>query len=201
MNEDRTEADADRALEADLVARARDGDPEAYGRLAERYAAPLAAVAFARTGERETARDLAQEALIEGYERLGELADPQRLGAWLYGICRNRAVSWVRRRGAERRANRRRQEAREAGRREAETPAQAAARSEEEDRVLAGLAELAEHDREILLLRYAGGLGRQETAALLGLSPAATDKRLQRAAARLRERLAAGPDDGNEADA
>lgn len=162
------------------------GRRESYNLLVERYSAPLVAAAYARLGDREAARDLAQDALVEAYRRLGELLKPDRFGAWVYGICRHRCADWLRRRIVERRESRRRtREGSDAPQR----PDEAAMAQEENEALHAALAALPEADREIILLRYIGGLGREQTAALLGIRPAAADKRLQRGLARLRERF------------
>ena len=54
----------------------------------------------------------------------------------------------------------------------------------------AALAGLSGKDREALLLRFYRGLGMREVGALLGIQPAAAQKRIDRALERLRRKLA-----------
>jgi RNA polymerase sigma factor (sigma-70 family) len=180
-------SDDDRYVRATLQ-----GDSAAYETLVERYAATLAGIAFARTGLREAAADVAQETLCEAYERLGTLNDPARFGPWICRMAANKAISWVRRKGAERRALEERRIERE-DRQPPRSPFAAAAEDEELARVLAAMESLSEADREVLMLRYYNGLGRAETAELLEIRPAALDKRLQRALERLQRELEIDP--------
>jgi RNA polymerase sigma-70 factor (ECF subfamily) len=165
------------------------GDKEAYGILVDRYVSALVSVAYARTGNRGIAGDLAQDALVEAYQRLADLDDPDRFASWAYAICRNLAMSWVRRRRVERADHARQREAEAERRDRSEDPGQAAARREETERLLVALRSLSDADQEIIALRHLGGTGRQETADLLGVKPEAADKRLQRAMDRLRNAM------------
>jgi RNA polymerase sigma-70 factor (ECF subfamily) len=63
-------------------------------------------------------------------------------------------------------------------------------RQEEADRVRAALAQLAEGDREVLVLRYLEGLSNPDIAAALGISEGAVKMRHLRALERLRGLLA-----------
>ena len=62
-------------------------------------------------------------------------------------------------------------------------------RSEQRRRVQAILAQLAEADREVLVLRYLEHLSTPELAAILGLTPAGVKTRQLRALQRLRDLL------------
>jgi RNA polymerase sigma-70 factor (ECF subfamily) len=59
-------------------------------------------------------------------------------------------------------------------------------------RVRDGLARLGEDDQEVLLLRVFEGLSNVETAAALGIDPAAASQRFGRALVRLGRLLAEG---------
>jgi RNA polymerase sigma-70 factor (ECF subfamily) len=71
-------------------------------------------------------------------------------------------------------------------------PERALLRKELVRRVQAALAELADKDREVLLLRYVEQLSSRETAAILGISEDAGIKRHVRALTRLRALLVEG---------
>ncbi|MBK5093561.1 MAG: sigma-70 family RNA polymerase sigma factor, partial [Actinobacteria bacterium] len=61
----------DGSEEARLVARCRQGDVEAFAALVERYQDGVYRVMYRMVGDREEARDLAQEAFIRAFEGLG----------------------------------------------------------------------------------------------------------------------------------
>jgi RNA polymerase sigma-70 factor (ECF subfamily) len=73
------------------------------------------------------------------------------------------------------------------------TPAAATIRKELERRFLTALDELADDDRDIILMRHFEQLGNSEAAEALGLSPAAAGMRYVRALRRLRAVLGEHP--------
>jgi RNA polymerase sigma-70 factor, ECF subfamily len=82
---------------ATLVARAQAGDGSAFACLVERHAPALQRFCRCLMPEPGAAQDLAQETLLRAYQSLPRLADPQRFGAWLFGIAANLARWWWRR--------------------------------------------------------------------------------------------------------
>jgi RNA polymerase sigma-70 factor (ECF subfamily) len=85
-----------------LVSRLRDGDSAAEDELAELFAGRLRMMIGTRLHDRETARDLAQEALMAGIVALrsGQLREPERLAAFIYGVGRNVANNYIRKQQA-----------------------------------------------------------------------------------------------------
>ncbi len=71
----------------------------------------------------------------------------------------------------------------------ASNPSAAALRKEVRERVRQALDDLAEEDRELLLLRYLEQLPSQEIAAIVGISEAAVNMRHMRALERMRGKL------------
>jgi RNA polymerase sigma-70 factor (ECF subfamily) len=93
----------DAQSDADLVAASLRGDDAAFESLVQRYARAAYLVALAATGGvPEDAEDAVQNALIQAHARLSECHSPERFGAWLLQITRNRAHN-VRRHEALRR--------------------------------------------------------------------------------------------------
>ena len=66
--------------DASLVAAALQGGPEAYAPIVRRYQDTVFGVALGRLGHPHDAEDIAQSVLVEGWERLAGLRDPERLG-------------------------------------------------------------------------------------------------------------------------
>ena len=180
--------------EAVLVARARDGDAEAFGRLVERHMRRAYYAALALVGRREDALDLSQEAFARAF-RARRTLDPERpFYAWLYQILRRLCFNFVR----DRRTRATKLEAAgtwladEAARRFDGDPAQALERAEARRRVAAAIEGLPAREREVLALKEFEGLGYKEIAALVGIPTGTVMSRLytarQRLAAALEER-------------
>src|SRR5437870_13340361 len=76
--------------DAALVRRVRAGDAAAYADLVARYRDRPGRYAMHMLGDREDAEEALQDAFVRGYRSLARCYDPERFGAWLYGILVNR---------------------------------------------------------------------------------------------------------------
>src|ERR1043166_6094162 len=83
----------------ELVLRARDGDREAYGELAQRFQPTVYAVALARLRNPTEAQELAQEVFLHGMKKLPQLRDVQCFAGWLRQITVRMAINRLTRRG------------------------------------------------------------------------------------------------------
>jgi RNA polymerase sigma-70 factor (ECF subfamily) len=155
----------------EIVRRAQAGDREAFAELIRRFERPALAIAFALLADGDAAGDAVQDGFVRAWRKLAELRQPERFGAWLFGIVRNLA------RDEQRRC-----------RREAD-PAAECSRKENDERLAAALAHLDELSRAAVTLRYYEGLSSKKIGEILDLSAAAVDMRLLRAKQLLRERL------------
>lgn len=75
--------------DAELVAQARRGDRDAFGRIVARYQALVCALAYNATGSLAQSEDLAQESFVVAWKQLPALREPEKLRSWLCGIVRN----------------------------------------------------------------------------------------------------------------
>lgn len=75
--------------DAELVRQTLTGDKAAFGMLIERHRSMAVRLAARMLGDWAEADDAAQEACLQGYLTLNRLRDPERFGAWLYGIVVN----------------------------------------------------------------------------------------------------------------
>jgi RNA polymerase sigma-70 factor, ECF subfamily len=82
----------------DLIAKARQGDVEAYNLLVSRWEKRIFNYLLRLVSNREDALDLSQETFLKAYQNLRKLDDPARFAAWLYRIAHNEAYSLLRRR-------------------------------------------------------------------------------------------------------
>jgi RNA polymerase sigma-70 factor (ECF subfamily) len=87
---------------ADLVARACEGDQEAFRLIFERYSRPLISFVYDQVGNRELAEELTQETFVRAYRSLHTLREETKLSTWLFGIAKNVARESLR---ARQRAN------------------------------------------------------------------------------------------------
>jgi RNA polymerase sigma factor (sigma-70 family) len=169
-----------------LVERARRGDEQAFSRLVALHQRSALAIAYAVLGDATAAGDVMQEAFVRAWQKLGDLEDPDRFGAWLGRIARNLAHDYVRRqpRDVVQLENQ------QPYLRLTSDPASQIDRSETRRTINAALAELDETTREAIALRYYENMSSKQIAEVLDLTPAAVDMRLSRGRAELRKKLA-----------
>jgi len=179
--------------DGELVRQAVQGIRGASEELARRWAARVLAFCHARVGNRHTAEDLAQEALLRGVRGLSTLTVPDKFGSWLCGIAVRVCLDW---RKAKQTAQVPFSVLSPDGRGDepiAHAPAGAvddAERAEESRRLLDEIERLPEKHRETLLLYYYQDATYQDLADMLGVSVATINARLTEARAMLRKRLA-----------
>jgi RNA polymerase sigma-70 factor (ECF subfamily) len=207
--------DTDRLLDD-----ARRGAPGAVDELLREFREPLRRVIDLRLdpaiARRVDASDIVQDVLIEANQRLTEyLKHPDMpFHLWLRHLAQDRIIDTHRRhRLAQRRSVDREQPiARPAWADESSvslvaslidterTPTSEAIQHELQRRLSGALDQLADDDREIILMRHHEALSNQEVAKALGLTEAAASMRYLRALRRLRAVLL--PEgDGQAADA
>lgn len=162
--------------DAELVRRVRAGDIGAYGALVARYRNRLGRYAVHMVGDREDAEEALQDAFVRGYRSLARCDDPERFGAWLYGILVNRC-----RTAGARAARRRRLFVRDEGALNGAAHPGQAERFDWDDAVGRALARLAPEYREAFLLKHVEDLEYEEIAQLTGAGISALKMRVKRA--------------------
>src|SRR3979409_614513 len=81
---------------AAVLARARQGDSEAFRALVERHSRSVFRLAFRMTGNEQDAEDVVQESFLRAYRQLGRFESRANFGTWLYRIVSNCAVDLMR---------------------------------------------------------------------------------------------------------
>src|SRR5437867_8069370 len=79
-----------------VLARARQGDSEAFRALVERHSRSLFRLAFRMTGNEQDAEDVVQESFLRAYRQLGKFDERATFGTWLYRIAANCSLDLVR---------------------------------------------------------------------------------------------------------
>ena len=171
---------------AELVARLRAGDEEAYDAIFRQWYAPVVRAAEAVVRERAVAEELAQDVMLELWRRRERLAPDVSIQAYLLRAVRNRALNHVRHLRVEREGA---PYAALPPAREAEAPSTIAA-SEITTAFEQALDELPPRCREVFELSRGQGLRYSEIATRLGVSVKAVEAHMGRALRTMRERLA-----------
>jgi len=172
-----------------LVARARNGDRDAFRALVDAYYDELGRFAWRYLGHREDAEDALQETFLRAYRGLGRYVEREAFRSWLFRILINRCRSLARRRGRRGGIVVHNEEAL----RDHPDERTSASTSDFElrDALDVALQELEPKLREALLLKHGEGLGYAEISSLIGVSESALKMRVKRACEQLRPRLEA----------
>ena len=163
--------------DAEYVISSRNGCPDHFRFLVERYQRPLFAFLANRLRDFSEAEEAAQESFVRAFMSLGKLNKPDSFFPWLLGIAGRVAKEQFR-------SQKRGEQDRLAAGNLLQEPADPPDYPLEE-----ALARLPESYRQVLLLRYYDGLSCQEVAARLGLPLGTVTKTLSRAYALLRQQL------------
>ena len=171
--------------DAELVARTRTGDAEAFGALVSRYYDACWRFAYHMLGERADADDVVQDAFMRAYLAIGRYDERDQFRGWLFRIltnqCRNAITS---------RSRRSRRFVQDEVAIESATSPSVGLQLGVEDAALArALAQLDPLQREALLLKYAEGLEYTEMSRMTGVGESALKMRVKRGSERLRALL------------
>jgi RNA polymerase sigma-70 factor (ECF subfamily) len=170
---------------AELVKRARKGEPAAFDELVRRHLRAAYAVALAVLGRPADADDIAQDAFLIALEKLDDCRDPARFSGWLVQIVRTRALHALDKR-----------KLRDPSDDAADAPSHAAPGDVVLRRqLLAALATLTPVQREVVLLHDLDDWTHAEIADALGLTETNCRQHLFTARRALRGVLGGGPNE------
>jgi RNA polymerase sigma-70 factor (ECF subfamily) len=167
--------------DAQLLARARDGDPDAFAALIRPFDHGLRGLAFRLLGTSERMDDALQEAYVRAFRGLPRFRGQAAFSTWLYRIAYNACQDELRRSRWD-----------ETSLRDVDAvgsadPGDAVARRLDLARALAALPfDL----RAVVLLVDAEGMDYREAGEVLGIPPGTVGSRLNRARVSLRAALA-----------
>jgi len=164
--------------DAQVVRQVLAGNADAYALLVQRHQRTAVAAAHHLTGDREAARDIAQDALVDAWRALGTLRDPAKFAGWLVGIVRNKCRAFLRERHTDTVPL-------------DDAPLPSVEPPEPQDGpTLELLRMLPLKDREMLVARYIGEMSYAEIAREMKLTVNNVRVRCCRARQRLRELMA-----------
>jgi RNA polymerase sigma factor (sigma-70 family) len=166
--------------DGEYVVSSRNGSPEDFRLLVQRYQRPLFAYLSSRLGNHLEAEEAAQESFVRAFLSLKKLRKPESFYAWLLGIAARVLKEQFRT------LMRRQKDRAVAETLLAENPGSAHEYPLEE-----AIAVLPESYRQVILMRYYEGLSCQDVATRLGMPLGTVTKTLSRAYALLRTELKA----------
>jgi RNA polymerase sigma-70 factor (ECF subfamily) len=178
---------------AAVLARARQGDSDAFRALVEQHSRSVFRLAFRMTGNEQDAEDVVQESFLRAYRQLGRFESRANFGTWLYRIVSNCSVDLMRSKQA--RHDQVRGDSLDEGTMELPAadvpgPERMAQSAEIDRRVQDALQELSPLERAAFTLRHYEGRTIDEISATLGLGTSAAKHSVFRAVKKLRVALA-----------
>lgn len=177
--------------DADLIARAAEGDLNAFVTLIERHRAMVYRVAFQYAGNHHDADDIAQEVFIKVHRSLGGFRQDAQFTSWLYRVAMNTCIDHGRRRTFTCSLDRREEEtafevaAAEPG------PEQRVYAGEVRQAVDAAVDDLPPQQRLVFTMRHFEGMKLIDIAEALGIAEGTVKRQLHSAVHRLRRSLKA----------
>ena len=173
-----------------LLRRAQRGDPEAFEELIGPLEQLVWRVCWHYTGNRETAEDCGQEAMLRIWRSLENYRGDCALESWVYRIAANCCMDWLRKKKRDRSVSV------EPLREQGFDPADDAPGTEEQviqkderRRLREAIRQLPDDQREALILTQLEKVPYEEVARALGVSEGTVKSRVNRAKARLKEIL------------
>lgn len=171
----------------EALARAAQGDSEAFGILYDRYLGRIYNYIYYRTGNQHDAEDLTSRVFTRAMKHITNYEDRGvPFGAWLYRIAHNLVANWHR-------DNSRRQEVgldetfqMPAGQ---EHPESAVVRSEEEATLLQLIGTLPEERQQLLILKFVDHMSNAEIGLIMDRTEGAIKSLYHRTLLSLREEI------------
>lgn len=174
----------------ELIRETLGGQPEAYGELVVRYQDRLFNSLLRVVKSREDARDAAQDAFLQAYQKLDSFRGDAQFFSWLFRIAMNAGLSKLRRKSSKDVSLTAQQEqGRDVTDEGVPDPSHRMNQTERQSKVLAALDSLGDEYRVVLTLKELEGLKYDEIAEIVGCPIGTVRSRIHRARAELREKL------------
>jgi RNA polymerase sigma-70 factor (ECF subfamily) len=178
------DANADRARDTALLARAAAGDARAFREIVEHHQRRAQAIAYGLVRNPEDAREVAQEAFLRVYRHLNEFEGQASFSTWLYRIVVNLSIDMLRKRAPGQRIEIDDHTDLESGPAEllpvrgAYDPQDALSRKRLVGAMQTALDKLPPYHRAVILLRELEGMSYEDMATTLNVSKGTIMSRL-----------------------
>jgi len=155
--------------EEELVRRAQKHDPAAFGQLYEEHFDRIYRYIVLRVRNRADAEDLTQQVFLRALEHIGSYRyRGMPFSSWLFRIAHNQVVDHWKKKSREKVKLLTQDEMAEAGALSDDDPADLAERKVGLEQLAEACERLSDGQREVISLRFAGGLSVAETAKVMG---------------------------------
>ncbi len=172
-----------------LAIRARDGDRKAYSQIVRQMMNQIVGLTYRMTGDRQTAKDLAQDTFISGWENIRKFRGEARFASWLYRIAHNRALNHIKAKASQTVSLSDEQRGTGLGGVSPYgNPERDLDRSRLRDEVVAFMATLPDMQKTVFELRFYENLGFDEIAKQTGKALGTVKTHYRQAVLKLRER-------------
>lgn len=180
----------------DIIARARTGDPDAWGQIYRRFAGPVYGFFVHQVRDPEAAEDLTAGVFVEAIQAAARFQGSlSALRSWIFRIARNDLVDhWRHARRVQSEAIDDVDDADLARAIPVDDPADTAISSVNRSRLLASVHRLSPEQRQVVLLRLSADLSSAEIAKVMGKSEGAIKALQYRALGVLRKALVPAAD-------
>lgn len=174
-----------------LIARAKEGDMEAFERLVRRYQQSIYYICRRMTGVHQTADDMSQETFIKAYFSLSRFKDEMNFFSWLRKIAINNSLNYLKSHKREELLGERENTITEnASSTLQELPQETLLRNRLEQKFRKALDALPADQKTIFILRFYQNLSYKEIAQTLNLPNGTVMSRLNRARKKIRSLMA-----------
>ena len=181
--------------DATAIARAQNGDSDAFRTLVERHGRNVFRLAFRMTGNETDAEDIVQETFLRAFKQIQRYESRSSFGTWLYRIAANCSLDLIRVRKTRNEAT----AALPATEEEfdlmqkiasdAPGPDRLAVSREVQQRMASAMAELSQQERTAFVLRHFEGQSIEQISGILGVGGNAAKHSIFRAVQKLRRAL------------
>ncbi len=175
--------------DAELIQQILQGNQDAFGPLVKKYQKGVHALVWRKVGDFHIAQEIAQDAFLKAYEKLGTLKNHKQFPGWLYVIAANMSRDWLRKRALPEQSL----EETDASEVDQVSYSQYVEEKREADAdetrrevVKELLEKLPESERTVMTLYYLGEMTIKVISEFLGVSQNTVKSRLSRARNRLR---------------
>ena len=184
----------DKDDELALIAKAREGDGDAYGQLVQANQDRIYASVLRQIRDEHKAMDITQEAFIQAYRAIDTYEDRARFSTWMYRIAMNLITSHYRHESAQKRGGSKTEtslqiEGMPEPGADQRTPDDQVAAEDIGVLVRAAIDELEDEYRDVVVMRDLQGLSYEEIAETLDIAPGTVRSRLHRGREKLKDKL------------
>jgi RNA polymerase sigma factor (sigma-70 family) len=169
-----------------IINKCLNGEKEAFGFLVDKYKASVYALAYSKLHNFHDAEDITQEVFIKAFQKLHTLRRWDHFFAWLFSITYNLCKNFLR--SQSKRPDREFIAEKDSGFWNYTSMV-----SYQDKKMFESLHEvldsLPENYRDVLTLRYLGGMRSEEIARFLGISPSNVRQRLSRARSKFKKEM------------